>query len=139
MKNGEPCYTRKSELHVLSGGLLEFWKRLHDLSECSDFPGRVYYRHSHAGQGALAYPVKAHLPLEIVRVITDTGEPIVGYKAVSKEEMDFFKRQMVLPLGHPDDIVVKKKGTIVLDKQKQSSGGKRRRFTLSDRQFAPNT
>lgn len=138
MQDGEPCYTRKSELHVLSGGLLEFWKRLHDVSQCSDFIGRVYYTHTPHSSGSSTMRVKKRLPLEIVRLVTDTGDPIVGYKAVSEQEMEFFKTQMLLPHGHPDDIVVKKHGTVGANKKNGTSGsGKKRRFTLSDRHDAP--
>lgn len=83
--------------------------------------------------------VKKRLPLEIVRLVTDTGDPIVGYKAVSEQEMEFFKTQMLLPHGHPDDIVVKKHGTVGAKKNKGNSGsGKKRRFMLSDRHDAPD-
>ena len=114
-KEGEDCLGRHAELHLLTGGLLEFFTRLHDVCSCSDFIGRVYYpnaKENHNGD-------KKRHPLEIVRVIIDTGEPVVGYKAVSEKEMDFFKKQMLLPPGHPDDIVVSKKGTVHLDKMEE--------------------
>jgi hypothetical protein len=142
MADGEICYTRKSELHVLSGGLLEFWKRLHDISQCSDYIGRVYYANGPGSTSNHPNLVKRRIPLEIVRVVTDTGDPIVGYKAVSEQEMKFFKEQMLLPRGHPDDVWVKKHGTasanntntnnIKKNKNKNTGAGKKRRFSLSD-------
>lgn len=138
MKEGQPCYTRKSELHILAGGLLEFWKRLNDISQCSDYLGRVYYVSSlHSSTSNGPNYIKKRTPLEIVRVVTDAGDPIVGYKAVSEQEMAFFKTQMLLPPGHPDDVYTKKFGTASLKKQSHQNG-KKRRFTLSDRHDAPN-
>ena len=145
MNEGESCYTRKSELHVLSGGLLEFWKRLHDVSQCSDFIGRVYYAQGPRSSSNNPNYIKKRIPLEIVRLVTDTGDPIVGYKAVSQEEMNFFKKQMLLPRGHPDDVWAKKHGTASANhkhkssnnKKKNTGAGKKRRFSLSDRHDMP--
>jgi NACalpha-BTF3-like transcription factor len=109
-KEGNVCRGRHADLHLLTGGLLEFWTRLHDVWSCSDFIGRIYYIKKD-GQN-----VKKRHPLEIVRVITEDGEPVVGYKAVSEGEMNFFKHQMLLNIGDEEDIVVKKKGTIQKDK-----------------------
>lgn len=112
-KEGNECLGRHAELHLLTGGLLEFFTRLHEISKCSDFIGRVYY----VNKADKSH--KRRHPLEIVRVIVDTGEPVVGYKAVSEAEMAFFKYQMLLPPGHEDDIVVKKLGTIHKDKAEE--------------------
>jgi len=98
--------TRRTDLHLLTGGLLEFFTRLHDLTQVSNFIGRTYKARSRDGKEE----TKRH-PLEIVRVVTDTGDPVVGYKAVSRAEMEYFKHQLLLPPGHPDDIVAQKKGS----------------------------
>ena len=112
-KEGNECLGRHSELHLLTGGLLEFFTRLHEVCSVSDFIGRVYFVKKDGNDQKKRYP------LEIVRVITDTGDPVVGYKAVSEGEMKFFKHQMLLPPGHPEDIVVKKKGTVHGDKAEE--------------------
>ena len=104
---GEICQigTRKSNLHILSGGLLPFWKRLHDLCSVSEYDGRCYYARD--GTGAR---FKKRNPLEIVRVVTEDGEPIVGIQAVSKHEMDFFQKQLAIQPGTPGDAVLEKRG-----------------------------
>jgi len=106
MDHGECAMTRRTDLHLLTGGLLEFFTRLHDLTQVSNFIGRTYKARSRDGKEE----TKRH-PLEIVRVVTDTGDPVVGYKAVSRAEMEYFKHQLLLPPGHPDDIVAQKKGS----------------------------
>lgn len=112
-KDGNECQGRHAELHLLTGGLLEFFTRLREVCSCSEFIGRVHYVNK--GENS----EKKRHPLEIVRVIIDTGEPVVGYKAVSGAEMEFFKRQMLLMPGHEEDIVVRKKGTVHGDKAEE--------------------
>ena len=109
-EHGYCTQTRRDDLHLLTGGLLEFMTRLHDLVEVSSFLGRTY-----TGKDKSGAPRTMRYPLEIVRVITDTGEPVVGYKAVSKAEMQMFKHQLLLKPGDPDDLVRMKKGTAHLD------------------------
>jgi hypothetical protein len=117
---------------MLSGGLLGFWKRLTDLGKCSRFKGRFY--HVRVNQKVKVRTV----PLEILRVVTENGEPVVGYKAVSSEEMQWFKQQLLIKPGDPEDAVVKKWGTAYYDREngkKEPSTSKRGKQTGKKRAF----
>lgn len=115
--------TRKSNLHILSGGLLPFWKRLHDLCSVSEYEGRVYYTRDAVSNARIR---KRH-PLDIVRVVTEDGEPIVGIQAVSKEEMDFFQEQLAIQPGTPGDAVLEKRGSAFYDKNAGSSSQRKKK------------
>ena len=96
---------------MLSGGLLGFWKRLTDLGKCSRFKGRFYTVSVNNN------PMTKTVPLEILRVVTENGEPVVGYKAVSLEEMQWFKKQLLIKPGDPEDAIAKRWGTSYYDRE----------------------
>eukprot|EP00889_Picochlorum_renovo_P002185 jgi/Picre1/29215/NNA_004607.t1 len=133
---GEICHmgTRKSNLHILSGGLLPFWKRLHDLSSVSEYEGRVYY----ARDAASSARIRKKRPLDIVRVVTEDGEPIVGIQAVGKEEMDFFQQQLAIQPGTPGDAVLEKRGSAFYEKKAgPSSQRKKKRYQYDSSKVRP--
>ena len=95
---------------MLCGALLPFWKRIHDLSCQSNRPGRVkHYRNT---EGVIK---TIRTPLQIVRVLTSEGDPVVGIRAVDKMEMDFFANNLKRSDDRNEDALLRAHGRAYYD------------------------
>lgn len=102
--------SRFSDLHLLCGALLPFWKRIHDLSRQSNRPGRV--KHYQNGEGVIK---TIRTPLQVVRVLTSEGDPVVGIRAVDKMEMDFFAKNLKRSDDRNEDALLRAHGRAYYD------------------------
>jgi len=108
---------RFDTLHLFSGALLPFWTRLYQLSELTPERKKEYINYN-TGE------VRPYnLPLEIIRVVADGNQPIVGVKAINNSEMKMIRDHLVFT-GSEDDPLLRARGQ---NYQKSTTGFKKHR------------
>lgn len=107
-KNWRSCDEgRFNDYHLLCGALFPFLKRIGDLAEAKR-PRK--FRTLPNGEIKMVPS-----PLEVVRLVADNGEPVVGIKAQNKAEMEHFVTNMVKGPRDKDDPLRKAHGSVYYD------------------------
>ena len=87
----------------------------------SNRPGRVAHRNTDGGVKTI------RTPLQVVRVLTSEGDPVVGIRAVDKIEMEFFAKNLKRSDDRNEDALLRAHGRAYYD---AVPGLKRGRFNF---------